>query len=401
MTDVLNEEETIGVAPEHSPAGSAVPRSTTRRVRIGVLGTGGIATIPEGVLPNLHHIADKVELIAVADLDVDRARGVAAQYGIAECYPSLDEMLATADIDAVVNLTPIPAHASTSLQIVRAGKHLVVEKPLATSLEDADLIIETAKQAGLTIICAPPDMLFKSYAEARRLLDAGTIGKVAFARVRSSHGGPGGSPEGWPLDPSWFYQAGSGPLFDMGVYGIHEITGLLGPAKRVSAFTGITEETRTVRGDGPFAGKEITVTADDNCLFMLDFGGSTFAVVDGTFNVLATRSPKVEVFGRRGVLNIYGPDNLDHPGGDALDVYRTDIAPGVDGWITPERWPQIEDDRRELLARAILVDHLADCLQQGAPNILTAEHARHALEIMLAVETSSREGRVVELTTAF
>jgi predicted dehydrogenase len=399
MTDVLDPAGTAEADAGGDPRTGA--SRSTRRVRIGVLGTGGIATIPEGVLPNLHHIADKVELVAVADLDLERATRVARQYDVPECYGSLEEMLETADIDAVVNLTPIPAHARTAMQILEAGKHLVVEKPIATTLEDADRIIETARAKGLTIICAPPDMLFKSYNEARRLIRAGTIGKVAFARVRSSHGGPGGDPEGWPLDPSWFYQKGSGPLFDMGVYGIHEITGLLGPAKRVSAFTGITEPTRTVRGEGPFAGKVIDVTADDNCLFMLDFGDATFAVIDGTFNVLATRSPKVEVFGRRGVLNVYGPDNLDHPGGDALDLFRTDIAPGIDGWVSPESWPQIEDERRSLLERAILVDHLADVLLHGEPNVLTAEHARHALEIMIAVTTSSSEGRVVELTTTF
>ena len=399
MTDVLESTGSAGTDPSSEPNGTAA--FSTRRVRIGVLGTGGIATIPEGVLPNVHHIADKVELVAVADLDLDRARRVARQYDVPECYGSLEEMLELADIDAVVNLTPIPAHARTAMQILQAGKHLVIEKPLATTLEDADTIIETARAQGLTIVCAPPDMLFKSYIEARRLIAADTIGKVAFARVRSSHGGPGGTPEGWPLDPSWFYQEGSGPLFDMGVYGIHEITGLLGPAKRVTAFTGITEPTRTVRGEGPFAGKQIEVTVDDNCLFLLDFGGATFAVIDGTFNVLATRSPKVEVFGRRGVLNVYGPDNLDHPGGDALDLFRTDIAPGVDGWVTPEHWHQIEDERRTLLERAILVDHLADCLLHGEANLLTAEHARHALEIMIAVTTSSREGRVVELTTTF
>src|SRR3712207_7320571 len=83
----------------------------------------------------------------------------------------------------------------------------------------------------------------------------------------------------------------------MGVYGIHEITGILGPARRVVAFSGITEPTRTVRA-GPFKGKQIEVTADDNTLFMLDFGQSTFAVIDGTFNVNAAKSPRVEIFGR-------------------------------------------------------------------------------------------------------
>jgi predicted dehydrogenase len=368
--------------------------SRAPRLRIGVLGAGGIATIPEGVLPNLHHIAEKIELVSIADPVIERAQRAAATYGIPNAFGSLDELLAGPEIDAVVNLTPIPAHAKTSLTIIRAGKHLVVEKPIATTMADADAIISEAKAAGLTVLVAPPDMLYSPYREARRLIADGTIGKVAFARVRSSHQGPGGGPDGWPFDPTWFYQEGSGPLFDMGVYGIHEITGLLGPAKRVTAFTGITDATRTVRG-GPFAGTEITVTTPDNCLFMLDFGDSTFAVIDGTFNVHASRSPKVEVFGRKGALNVYTPD------GPNVEVYRTDLAPGLDGWVTPKLWPQISDQERSTLGRALLVDHLADCIREGLSPVLSAEHARHALEIMLAVVESSREGRVVELTTTF
>jgi predicted dehydrogenase len=301
-------------------------------------------------------------------------------------------MLDTAGIDVVVNLTPIFLHSETSRMIVEAGKHLVSEKPLASTMEDADAIIEIAAANDVTIVCAPPDMLHAPYMEARRLLDADAIGKVAFARVRSSHAGPGGGVNGWPLDPTWFYQKGSGPLLDMGVYGIHEITGLLGPAKRVSAFSGITEPTRVVRG-GPFKGTEIEVTADDNALFMLDFGGATFAVVDGTFNVHAAKSPKVEIFARRGAMNIYGES--------PLELYRTDAAPGLDGWITPKNWPGLRDPHGDALHRAILIDHLVECLAQDRKPVLSAEHARHALEIMLAVGTSARQGRVVELTTTF
>jgi predicted dehydrogenase len=373
-----------------SPATTALPR-----VRIGILGAGGIATIPEGVLPNIHHIAHKVEVVAIADEVTDRAASAAALYGIPEHYASLAEMLEGAAIDAVINLTPIPAHATTSLAIVEAGKHLVVEKPIATTIEDADRIIATAAEKGLTVVCAPPDMLYGPYIEAKRLISAGSVGKVAFARVRSSHQGPGGGPDGWPFDPSWFYQEGSGPLFDMGVYGIHEITGLLGPAKRVTAFAGITEETRTVRGTNRYAGTVMPVTTPDNCLFMLDFGDSTFAVIDGTFNVLASHSPKVEVFGRTGVLNIYVPD------GPNLEFYKTEVAPGIDGWVTPKSWPATREDNRTTLGRATLVEHLADVLRGEAEPLLTAAHARHALEIMLAVIESAREGRVVELTTTF
>jgi predicted dehydrogenase len=373
---------------------STAPRPDRAPLRVGVLGAGGIATIPEGVLPNVHHIADKVIVAAIADPVPGRAASAADRFGILESYLSLDEMLDKAEIDAVVNLTPIPAHAETTLRIIEAGKHVVVEKPIATTLAEADAIIEAARSRNLTVLCAPPDMLYSPYVEAQRLIRDQTVGKVAFARVRSSHAGPGGGPDGWPFDPTWFYQDGSGPLFDMGVYGIHEITGLLGPAKRVTAFAGITEPSRVVRG-GPFGGLEIPVTTPDNCLFMLDFGDATFAVVDGTFNVHASRSPKVEVFGRAGAMAIYRQDGPD------LEVYRTDLAPGVDGWIAPPSWPAVADPRRAMLKRALLVDHLADVVRGDAPPVLTAEHARHALEIMLAVFESAREGRVVELSTTF
>lgn len=364
----------------------------TSPLRIGVLGAGTIATAGYGILPNLKHVKGEIELVAIADPVVERAKQAATDFGFRESYGDLREMLDSTELDVVVNLTPIFLHSETSRLIVERGKHLVSEKPLAATMEDADAIIEIAANNGVKIVCAPPDMLFPTYSEAKRLIAEGTIGKVAFARVRSSHAGPGGSPGGWPLDPTWFYQEGSGPLLDMGVYGIHEITGLLGPAKRVTAFSGITEPTRVVRG-GPFKGTEIEVTADDNSLFMLDFGGSTFAVIDGTFNVHAAKSPKLEVFGRRGVLNVYG----DSP----VEVYRTDALPGVDGWITPNHWGALHDAHVEALQRAVLVDHLVECVAQDKHPVLSAEHARHALEIMLAVNTSARTGQHIELKTTF
>src|SRR5690606_8465771 len=173
--------------------------------------------------------------------------------------------------------------------------------------------------------------------------------------------------------------------------------GLLGPAKRVVAFAGITEPTRVVRG-GPFAGKVMEVTADDNNLFMLDFGESTFAVVDGTFNVHAAKSPKIEIFGRKGVVNVN-----DHGAEDALEVYRQDALPGVDGWVTSRGWaglgPRLEWTNK--LRRGILVDHLVDCVRAKARPVLSAEHARHALEIMVKVTESARSGRALDLTTSF
>jgi predicted dehydrogenase len=218
--------------------------------------------------------------------------------------------------------------------------------------------------------------------------------------VRSSHGGPAAG--AWPADPTWFYQEGSGPLLAMGVYGIHDITGILGPAKRVFAMSGITEPERTVRA-GPFAGKRIEVTADDNTLMMLDFGGSTFAVVDGTFNVNAARGPAVEIFGRRGTLNVVrdGGTGVD-PSQAPLELFLLDAAPGADGWITP-RVPGFDEQVAHVhkLQRAIVIEHTVDSIRSGQKPILSAEHGRHALEIMLRAAEAARSGRAVDLRTAF
>ena len=368
---------------------------TRRPLRTGMLGVGTIATASYGFLPGLMHMQDDVTLVAVADPVVERARLVAAQYGIPEVYASLEEMLERSDIDLVINLTPIPLHGSTSMKILEAGKHLVAEKPIATTMEDADAQIELANAKGLTYVVAPPNMLEPNRVEAKRLIEIGAIGQPCFARVRSSHGGPASFV--WPLDPTWFYQEGSGPLFDMGVYGIHDITGILGPAKRIVAFSGITEKVRTVRG-GPFAGKQIEVTADDNTLLMLDFGNSTYAVIDATFNVNAAKSPQLELFGRAGTLNLYS--QMEDVSGPGLEIFRLDAVPGVDGWIVPP-WQDGLDQGQQRYQRAILVKHLVDCLAEHKHPILSAEHARHALEIMLKATESARSGKALDLRTTF
>jgi predicted dehydrogenase len=369
-----------------------------RPIKVAFLGSGMIATFSYGYLVGTPYVTDKIDVVAVCDPLVSRARAVAAEYRIPHVYESIDDLLATSDAELVVNLTPIPLHGETSLKILRSGRHLVTEKPIASTVEDATALIETAKERGLTLVCAPPELLDPTIAEVTRLVAAGAIGQTAFARVRSSHEGPAG--RNWPNDPTWFYQTGSGPLLDMGVYGIHQITGILGPAKRVVGFSGITEPVRTVRG-GPFDGKKITVTADDNTLLMLDFGGSTFAVVDGTFNVHAAKSPRLELFGRAGTITI--PDSYyPTPNAPFYELFRLDAFDGVDGWISARSSTLAAAHRRfEQLQRTAVIDHAVNCIRAKQHPLLSGEHARHALEIMLKAIESARTGQTLDLTTSF
>jgi predicted dehydrogenase len=377
---------------------AAAPAGTGGRLRLGIVGAGMIAVVEAGFLPGLTLMRDRVVVTAITSRTRSRAEAVARDWQIPAVFDDVDQMLAGADIDAVLNLTPIDAHYDVNMKVLTAGKHLVTEKPLARTLAQANDICALAEERGLMVLCAPPDMLRPEWADAGRLVSEGAVGKVAFARLQSSHSGPAAM--AWPTDPTWFYQDGAGPLLDMGVYGIDRITGLLGPAHRVAAMSGLAVPVRRARG-GPFNGLTINVTEDDNTLLLLDFGEATFAVVDATFNVQASRTPELELFGTEGTLIVNRPPGAGD-GRGPLELFRLEAAPRLAGWISPYSLDALpRDDRAARYSRAVLVDHLVDCLERGLKPRTGADRARHVLEIMLAAQTAAREGRTVTLTTTF
>jgi predicted dehydrogenase len=214
--------------------------------------------------------------------------------------------------------------------------------------------------------------------------------------VQSSHAGAAGL--AWPVDPSQFYQEGVGALLDLGVYGITQVTGVLGPVRRVMAMSGITVPSRTARG-GPFDGVEIPVTAPDNNLLLLDFGEGTFVSLDATFNVLASRAPRMELYGLEGTLVVNRGDTGQPP----VEVYRLDAAPGLAGWISPQDYHifPVGSDRFAELQRGALIEHLADCVEHGTRPRASGQHARHVLEVMLAAQRSVAEARAIDVVSTF
>lgn len=351
-----------------------------------------IATMHGGVLPGIPALEGRVEVAAIASRRIDQAVAVARRWRIEHAFGSLTQMLDDVELDAVVNLTPIPVHVETSMEILAAGRHLVTEKPMASSVAESDAMMALAADREVMIVASPPRMLDPARRLAADLIRSGAVGEVAFARIRSSHAGP--AARAWPTDPSWFYAAGSGPLPDMGVYGLQDATGLLGPAISVSAASSRITPTRRVAG-GAFAGTEIRVEEDDNVGVTLAFEHGRFAFVDCTFNVRASRSPAVEVFGLDGTIAIH--DDGTRP---AVEIYRVQ-ANGVDG-----EWESAADDaldrdraRYRLLGRAVLLDDLVRSIDGGTEPELSAGHARHLIEIMAGARESARRGGVVALHT--
>jgi len=372
-----------------------LPDDVDQPLRVGVVGAGMIATVPFGYLPGLR-LAQGVKVVAITSHQREAATRVASAFDIPIVFDSLPEMLGSGEVDAVLNLTPATAHHAVAMQVIEAGLHLVTEKPIASTLGEADEICDAAAAAGVTVVAAPMDLLAHEWRAARRLVASGTLGKVAFARVQSSHAGA--AAYGWPVNPAPFYQPGAGSLLDMGVYGITQVTGVLGPVRRVAAFAGITSPTRRVEG-GPFDGLVFNVGEADNVLALLDFGEATDATLDATFDVRASRAPQMEIYGLRGSATVNRPNAGD---GLNLEVYLAEAAPGLPGWVAPApASPLAPVDPTRTMARGSLVQHLRDCLRENRKPVASVEHARHVLEVMLAIRDAAANGGTVDLTTSF
>lgn len=353
------------------------------RVKLAFLGCGDVAQ--RDYLPELHRIGDRVELVAVCGRTEGRVRAVAAHYGFAAWYTDYRRMLVESEADAVINLTPIQLHAETNLAALRAGKHVYTEKPVTSSVADARQLQEVAAAQKLIVVCAPCVMLFPQVVAIQKLLAEETIGPIYSA----SGTGHGGVPpwRGYMSDPSQFFHRGGGPAFDMGVYPLHALTGLLGPARRVTAMAGRAQERFTVP-DGPYAGQEIEIEVSDNWHILVDFGEGRLAAVDATNCVRATRNPQLEVRGLQGTI-----------AADLLDVSAPiEVLVAGRGW---ESQPIPITGRASGPDHLLGIEHLVECIQTQRAPLLSLEHALHVVEIVEKAQRSAEQGVTLEIESRF
>ena len=350
-------------------------------VRLAILGPGDVAH--RDYLPEFHRIADRAEVVAVCGRGEERARATGESLGV-PWFTDQTAMTEAVEIDAVVNLTPIGVHERTTMAALEAGFHVYSEKPLGVSVDAAVRLRDEADARGLVLVAAPSVLLFPQVQRTRRLLAEDTIGAVHTVRGL----GFGGVPpwEGYASDPGPFFATGAGPLVDLGVYPLHAITGLLGPARRVSAMS-----VRTRGGfdvvEGPMSGTRVPVDVDDAWAVTLDMGGSQLATVEANFTAHGTRAAELELMGESGtialsLLDVSAPIHV-------LDTHGT--------WSTIE----IETGRPAGGPDHILgVEHLVDRIRGDLSPALSADHAIHVIEILHAAARSATDGIVVELKTA-
>ena len=283
------------------------------------------------------------------------------------------DVLEAADVDAVMILTPPAGHAELATAALEAGKHVLVEKPMALDMASARRLVDAARAADRSLVCAPFVTLSVTHRRIADLVDAGTIGGILSVRAIAGTAGPS-----WGR---WFYEPpGGGPLFDLGVYSLTAIIDLVGPVRRVTAVSGIAVPERVVDGE------PMRPTIDDNFQVGLDFGGGTLGVLTTGFTMESLRTPAFELFGSDGTIQMLGADW--EPAG--FDLWRNDVG----AWeLVPEPDPGWN--------YAAGLRHLVDHLVGGAPMLVSPELALHVLEVMLLAAEAGRDGIARTVTTTF
>lgn len=342
---------------------------------VGVIGAGNIS---DTYLSNLNGFAD-TSVLFIADLDTERAAAQAAKHAVPG-HGTVDQLLATDDIELVVNLTIPAAHAEIGAAALRAGKHVWQEKPLATDLDDARKLLDLADEVGRRIACAPDTVLGPGVQGALRAIRAGAIGEpgTGLAVFQSS------GPDRWHPSPEFLFQAGGGPLFDMGPYYLTTLALVFGSAKRVTA-TGTRARTSRVIQAGPRAGTAFDVTEPTTVNALIEFhsGASTQFLL--SFDSGLSRST-VEITGEAGTIVLPDPNHFD-------GATKLHPVPVVDPTtMVTETYPA---------GRGIGAVDLVRSIRAGEPERAGGRLAYHVVEIMTAIDRSAKAGGGVAIESVF
>lgn len=348
-------------------------------------------------LPSLEQLGDVSCVTATCDLDSGRARSAAELSGKwsgdVRSYTDVGACLASGDFDGLVNLTPGPSHPRVTHEALAAGVHVFSEKPLANSIPEAQALIELAKEKGRLLLCAPATTVTNRWLLVERLVKSGELGLPTLITGQHSSMGPAGW-RGYTGDPEPFYSPEVGPILDLGVYLLHAMTSLFGPALKVSASGTIAIPQRRVLSQGA-ARRVIEVRTFDHVLLQLEFPNG-MAQLTTSFAVAASRAPAIEVHCTEGSVSV-GQGGWFDPDA-SVDVYKRDEDnEHAEGWrVETPSTPGAVDN---LIGMGPA--HFVACLRDEEEPVLTAEHACHVLEIALRAKESAAAGRALTLETTF
>ena len=355
---------------------------------VGIMGAGNISAAYLKLAP----LFKGLEVRAVADILPAAAQKRADEYGVKAQTP--DELLKNSELDVIVNLTIPSTHYSVSMDIISAGKHAYSENPFVLSLEEGMALKKAADDRGLQVGSAPDTFLGGAHQQAREIIDSGKLGKIMSGTTHVMSRGM----EHWHPNPDFFFQVGAGPILDIGPYYVTDLIHLLGPVKRVSAFTNKARAEREVTAEGPYKGTFVKVGTPTTIHGLLEFHSGAIITIGASWDVAAHGHHNIELYGTDGTIFVPDPNFF---GGDLV---TTDIS-GTRTNVTPWDHPfgklnqdLDKDHPRANYRTAGLADMMAS-IDGGYRARCGLDVALHAVDVMTSLLKAGESGQVLTLST--
>ncbi len=345
--------------------------------RVGILGVGSIAgRYTRGL--NAH---PDFEVRKIASKSLASAKAFATEHGI----EAVDHMLLVddPDIDLVLNLTPPAAHFALSRAALQAGKHVYSEKPLATSMDQADELIALAHSKNVMLACAPATPLGPVWQKANALIASGRLGRIVGASGSIVYPGP----DLFHENPEHLFAPYGGPLFDMGVYHIIALTYLLGPVQSVQAVACPGRPERTIKV-GARKDAVFPVTTPTHFVAILTFESGIAATLTCSFEGFGSKAPALEIIGDKATLALPQPGQF---------TGAIELSEKLFQWTTLEAATRDWSDL-DWVAGPVQAWH---GFPDAIPLPMSPQFARHTLDIMLSIELAAKRSSVERVKTSF
>jgi myo-inositol 2-dehydrogenase/D-chiro-inositol 1-dehydrogenase len=345
-----------------------------RKTKVTLLGTGFIAGIH---LESYRRFVPDAEVVAVWSRQSKRARAFAKKHGISQAFADLKAAIEDSGCDVVDVCIPNFLHHRAVVAAAKAGKHVIVEKPLALNLAEADDMIAACHKARVKLCYAEELCFAPKYERVRKLVNEGAVGKIFQMRQCEKHSGP---------HSDWFYdinQSGGGAIMDMGCHGIAWFRWMLGGRPRAVSVQAHLQ--------GALIHQKRT-QAEENSIVIVEFESGAVGVAENSWAKHGGMDDRVEVYGTGGV--VYADLFM---GNSALTYsekgygYAMEKAGSTKGWsftVFEEAFNQGYPQE--------LKDFI-ECIREEKQPVVTGEDGRAVLEIMMAAYHSAGTGRKVKL----
>lgn len=334
-------------------------------LRVAVIGCGAIA---RAHVPAIRG-AENVELVGLFDQDLSRAREMASQHGNPRVYGSWREVLDDPQVDCVDLLLPHNAHHQFAVEAAAAGKHIMVEKPIATSLAECDDMIAAAERNRVALMTCHTVLFEPGAQKVEEIIRSGQIGDVYMAQTIGLEG-----PSTVSVRPWLANSRGGGVLMAQAIHQIYFLQHLLGPVAKVSSVIGKR--------------KIVPMTTDDTCLALLEFQSGAVAEITSTFGqTVGPYSRGTYFYGSEGYVS-YQPHNTALRPNRPLEV----VSEKTYG---DRELHEVSYERESQFKR--MWQAFGAAMAAGQPPPVTGQDGRAAIEVVLAAYRSADEGRTIAL----